>query len=464
MAEFIVAIELGSSKMTGIAGKKNSDGSITILAVATEDSTDCIRKGIVYNNDKTVQCLSNIINKMKNILKTDIRQVYVGVGGMSLHSVKNNIAKNSLVDSVVKQEMINELMDMNRGMTYPEYEILDAVTQEYKVDNQYQLEPVGIQCTKLEGNFLNILWRKSFYHNLTNCFENASIAIAEICPAPLALGDCVLTENEKRIGCVLVDLGAECTTVIVYFKNIIRHLVVIPIGSNNITKDLTSLQMDENEAEKMKLKYGSAFTECSDISDIDYNIDPQRKIRSADFIEIVEARMTEIIENVKYNIPEEYTDKLLGGIILTGGGSNMKNIECAFRNSIKKEKIRVAKFVNATINSNDPRITDHNGEMNTILGILLKGDMSCAGETFEDDLFGKSETSTANTKEENIHTPTTEELQKAEEEKRRKQEEEEEKARKQAETGNRGGNGNSISHKLWKKLKQFGQTMISEDE
>ena len=177
MANFIVAIELGSSKITGIAGRKNLDGSISVLAVVTEDSSSCIRKGVVYNIDKTVQTLTNIVKKLETQLKAKIAHVYVGVGGQSIRSVRNNNVKELPPEAIVTQAMVNELMDANRSMQYPDQEILDAATQEYKVDNQYQLDPVGIQCSRLEGNFLNILWRKSFYRSLNKCFDNAGIAI-----------------------------------------------------------------------------------------------------------------------------------------------------------------------------------------------------------------------------------------------------------------------------------------------
>ena len=128
--EFIVAIELGSSKMTGIAGKKNMDGSISVLAIVREDSTSCIRKGVVYNIDKTVICITNIIKKLETTLKTKIEKVYVGVGGQSIRSVKNVIVKELPAGTIVTQEIINELMDANRSMTYPDLEILDAAIQE----------------------------------------------------------------------------------------------------------------------------------------------------------------------------------------------------------------------------------------------------------------------------------------------------------------------------------------------
>lgn len=159
--DFIIAIELGSSKVTGIAGRKNLDGSISVLAVVKEDSSSFIRKGIVYNINQTVQCISNVVKKLSVSLKSEIAQVYVGVGGQSIRSVKNVIGKDLPNETIVTQEMVNELMDTNRNVLYQDQEILDAATQEYKVDNDIQLDPVGIQCSRLEGNFLNILDRKS---------------------------------------------------------------------------------------------------------------------------------------------------------------------------------------------------------------------------------------------------------------------------------------------------------------
>ena len=153
--DFIVAIELGSSKMTGIAGKKNLDGSIQVLAVVKEDSSSFIRKGVVYNIEKTAQCLTNIVKKLTAQLKTEITQVYVGIGGQSIRSVRNIISRDLPADTQVTQDMVIELMDANRNMQYPDQEILDVAVQEYTVDSQYQTDPVGIQCSRLEGNFLN---------------------------------------------------------------------------------------------------------------------------------------------------------------------------------------------------------------------------------------------------------------------------------------------------------------------
>lgn len=485
--EFIVAIELGSSKVTGIAGQKNLDGSIQILAVVKEESSAFIRKGVVYNIDKTAQCLTSIIKKLETQLKTEIRQVYVGIGGQSIRSVRNVISKDLPNESIVTQEMVIELMDANRNMTYPDQEILDAAVQEYKVGSQFQIDPVGIQATRLEGNFLNILERKAFYKNLNKCFETANINIAEMYLAPLALADSVLTEAEKRSGCALVDLGADTTTVSVYSKNILRHLAVIPLGSNNITKDIATLQMEESDAERMKLKYAAAYTDNNDIdNDLKYSIDPERQIESRKFIEIVEGRLEEIIENVWYQIPSEYYDKLLGGIILTGGGSNLKNIEKAFNNHTHVDKIRVAKFVTQSIISNNETIKAHDGTMNTVLGLLAKGDINCAGSAVDPngDLFSTPKQPTATGFD--PRSPRTageipagvvltaaekkaaEAEKKAAEELKRRQEEEEERKKSEEEARikeeqERIRKENSFWNKAIKGIKKFGKQIVEEE-
>ena len=477
--EFIVAIELGSSKMAGIAGQKNLDGSIQVLAVVKEDSSSFIRKGVVYNIDKTAQCLTSIIKKLETQLKTEITQVYVGVGGQSIRSVKNVIAKDLPSETIVTQDMVIELMDANRNMTYQDQEILDAAVQEYKVGSQYQLDPVGIQATHLEGNFLNILERKSFYKNLNKCFETAGINVAEMYLAPLALADSVLTEAEKRSGCALVDLGADTTTVSVFSKNILRHLAVIPLGCNNITKDIATLQMEEADAERMKLKYASAYTDNNEINnDLKYSIDTERQIESRKFIEIVEGRLEEIIENVWYQIPSDYYDKLLGGIILTGGGANMKNIEKAFTNHTHVDKIRVAKFVTQTIVSNNDLIKSHNGMMNTVLGLLAKGDINCAGNAVDPngDLFSTTQKPATQpldrkprqaTETDPGVIRTEREKQQAAEEARRKKEDDEriaaEKAEAEKAEAERIRKENSFWNKALKGIKQFGKSIVEEE-
>ncbi len=240
--------------------------------------------------------------------------------------------------------------------------------------------------------------------------------------------------------------------------------------------------MDEQKAEAMKLKYASAYTDNSKIDNtLMYPIDAERSVESHVFIEIVEARLQEIIENVWCQVPVEYVDRLLGGIILTGGGSNMKNIETAFRNHTSISKIRVAGFVTQKITSNNPDITAHNGMMNTVLAILAKGDMNCAGEesSSHTDLFGADKTQKG-LKTADVHdTPRSvheietgvvlteaeklkaEELRRKAAEEKAKKEEEEEQARLEEEKKNKKKKG--FGH-LFNKAKEFIKKSVTEDE
>ena len=298
--------------------------------------------------------------------------------------------------------------------------------------------------------------------------------------APLAMADSVLTDSEKRAGCMLVDLGADTTTVSVYYKGILRHLSVIPLGGNNITKDLTCLQLEEADAERMKLKFAKAYT---DIANMDqtllYPVDKDRSVESKKFIEIVEARVEEIVENAWFQVPAEFSDKLMGGIILTGGGSNMPEIDKVFKNHTHIDKVRIAKFVTMTVNSKDPKINNRSGMMNTILGLLAKGDMNCAGNEFGQDLFDNIDNHTSTT---DTHRTTrnpndtagsgvvlTEEIKKkAEEEARRKKEQEEEEARRlaeiEAEEEAKRRKENSLVHRFMRGFKKFVKDTISEEE
>ena len=473
--ELIVAIELGSSKIVGVAGQRNMDGSISVKACVREDASSFIHKGMVYNIDKTAQCISNIVTRLSGMVKTEIAHVCVGVGGQSIHSVKNVVGRELPPDSVVTQDLIYELQDQNGNMSYPEMMILDAVAQEYKVDNQEETDPVGVQCERIEGNYLNILGRRTFYNNLNKCFEKAGVNVSDMFLSPLALADSVLTDAEKRSGCVLVDLGADTTTVAVYHRNILRHLVVIPLGGRNITKDIASYRMEEGEAERMKIEHGRAYTDNNDIdSSLKLMLDDGRTIDNRNFIEIVEGRVQEIIENVKYQIPSAYGDRLMGGIILTGGGSNMRDIETAFRVYMHVDKIRKANFVTAAIEAKDTLITAHDGTMNTVLGLLVKCKSNCAGnpipakrDLFDENTSPNNDDGGSTRKQGEMGTGqvmTAAEKQKLEETKRREEEERrQEEERKKAEEEECKKN-NSGMRGVFKRLKRGLNSLLTEDE
>ena len=385
--DFIVAIELGSSRISGIAGKKK-DGTMHILAYAEEKTAGCIKRGVVYNIEKTYQIINSIIAKLEAVLKTKITRAYVGLGGQSVRSYKCIIKRNMLTQSYITNEAIDAIRQESYEIPFGDYEVLENFPQEFVVDSSSIADPVGVMGTNIEGEFLDVIANQSLRANIDTVFANTDIDIAEELISPLQLANNVLTDAEKRSGCALVDLGADTTTLVVYKNNIVRYLVTIPLGSNNINIDLSTLQIDEGETEDIKLKYGDA---CQD-SDTDesepqyYTTSDGRQMDISLIKNVVEARMGEIIANVSSQIiNSNYSDMLLAGIVLTGGGSRMKNITKAFVNATKIDKVRMANKVNQMVvkTSNASGITLDNSQSNTIVSLLLSGTESCGGENFD---------------------------------------------------------------------------------
>ncbi len=455
--DFIVAIELGSSKITSIAGRKNDDGSIHVLACAKEDSSSFIRKGVIYNIDKTAQSLVSIKKKLESALKSSIGKVYVGINGQSLRTVKNTVVRHLDEETIITQELVDAINDENVQIPLIDLDILDVAPQEYKIGINLQADPVGVLSNHIEGRFLNIIARNSVKKNLQKCFEQAGIEVVDYFISPLALADVILTDNEKRSGCALIDFGADTTTVSVYKNNLLRHLAVIPLGGNNITRDICSLKMEEEDAEMLKVKHGDAMYQQQDEEDKLYSLDDKRAIDAKTLNDIIEARADEIIANTWNQIQlSGYEDQLLAGIIITGGGANLQNMEESIQKKTKIDKVKAAKFIRQGVKTADPGLVSKDGTQNTILGLLYAGKENCCmiveikpeeeklattRKLFEDD--------------EDIKKKEAEKRKQEEEEKKRKKEEE--KRRKEEEKRNR-------PNKLKSMFEKFTNDIFSDDE
>ena len=457
--EFIAAIELGSSKITGVAGKKNSDGSMQVLAYAQEDSSTFIRKGVIFNLDKTAQSLTSIINRLEGELKNSIAKVYVGIGGQSLRTVRNVVSRDLEEEAIISEELVSAIGDENIAIPVVDMDILDVAPQEYKVGNNLQANPVGLVGSHIEGRFLNIVARASVRKNLEHCFQQAKIDIADQLIAPLVTANAVLTESERRSGCALIDFGADTTTISVYKNNILRFLTVLPLGGNSITRDITTLQMEEEEAERLKKAYGDAlYEEDPEQEEATCKLDDDNRIiKVADLNNIIEARAEEIVANVWNQIQlSSYEDKLLAGIILTGGAANLKNLDETLRKRSKIEKIRMAKLPRNTVHASN-NILKKDGSQNTLFGLLFEGNQNCCltetapqaapapsvskpepevhktVDMFEDDQELKEQGRIARLKKEEEEREAK--LAAKEAEKLRKQKEKEEKERRKREAG-----------------------------
>lgn len=387
--DIIVAIELGSSRIAGIAGMRK-DGTMQVLAYAEEKANACIKRGVVFNIEKTNQSIINIIKQLEQQLKASIKCVYVGIGGMSVRSFKCVIKRDLITQSYITSETINLIHDESYDIPFSDYEVIENIPQEYIIDQQTELEPVGVMGTNLVGEFLNVIAKTKLRNSIRTCCANANVKIADDFLSASRLADYILTDTEKRSGCVLVDLGADTTTVVVYKNNIMRYLVTIPLGSNNINKDLGSEQIYDEEAEQIKLKYGDALASTEVIGDPaesgTYITSDGRSIQESLLRNIIEARVAEIIANVNNQVlASNYSGKLLAGAILTGGGAGMKNMGKAIQQSLKCEKVRIARGGVHPVSADPELLQIDSTRNNTIIAFLLAGTAGCVSSDFDDD-------------------------------------------------------------------------------
>ena len=379
--DIIIAVELASTAIRAIAGKREPDGSMQVLAFAQEESSNTIRKGIIDNIDKTTQALTRVVAKLNEKLGVKVNSVYVGLGGQSLRSVHNRVLLQFDGLELLSHKTIDKMCDTNSGVVYPNAEIKEVVPQEFTIGSRSVVDPVGMQAEMIEANFINIIARNTLEENIRKCINAAGLEVQEILISPLCQANTLLTPNEKRSGCALVDMGADTTTVSVYVNNILRHLCVIPLGGSNVTSDITSLKVEAEEAEELKKKYGTAFRpDNEDKTGQKISLSFDRTEDEEKLQEIVEARYEEIVANVWHHI-SPYKDKMLSGIVLTGGAARIPDLPQAFARQTGGElNLRIAKGLPENVTISFGVQVGEPDRLYTLYALLLEGKENCVGE------------------------------------------------------------------------------------
>ena len=399
--EIIVALEFGTSAIRGIAGKKKADKTIQILDIQQEHVTDAIQHGVIYNIDKTTQAITNIVERLNERLNICVQRAYVGISGQSLHTVGNFISRGLETKVKITPELIDNLMDNNRTTEYTDSQILDVVPQEYIVGNRTITDPIGIQTDQLEARFLNVVAKNILIENIHKCMRLAGIDIVDLLISPLALADSLLTDSEKRSGCAMVDFGAGTTTVSVYNGNLLRHLVVIPLGGGNITADIaTANQLDYDEAETLKRKHGIAYVAAESDNPQFLPISNDRTLSENDLQNIIGARQEEIIANV-WNQIEKMSSKLLSGIIITGGAAQLKDMPEAIKHFTQFDKVKTAKSLITTADVAANVTTPQGTSIETLIALLMHGDAICVTEPEREDKEQEEDELTAQSEQPN---------------------------------------------------------------
>ena len=336
----VVALDIGTTKVCAIAGRKNEHGKLEILGVGKVDSVGVMR-GVVTNIEKTVNAISEAISSAERMAKEKFTHVHVGIAGQHIKSLQHRgILTRDNDHTEISQKDIQRLMnDMHKLVLPPGDKILHVIPQEYTVDNEQGItDPIGMSGVRLEANFHIITGQISASNNIHRCVERTTMKVESMTLEPIASAVAVLSEEEKEAGIALVDIGGGTTDITIFQEGIIRHTAVIPFGGNVITSDIKEgCTVMQHQAEALKVKFGAALSEevydnriitIPGIKGRDY-----KEISEKNLARIIQARMEEIFDYVVWEIRRSgYERKLIGGIVLTGGGSLLRDIEklCEF--------------------------------------------------------------------------------------------------------------------------------------
>lgn len=332
--DIVVGLDIGTTKIACIVGKRDEHGKIEILGIGKSESLG-VSRGVVANIDKTVQAIKTAVEEAQNKTGIDINYVNVGIAGQHIKSLQNRgiYMRDSLDEEISKEDVRNLIRDMYKLQMLPGEEIIHVLPQDYIVDNEPGIkEPVGMSGIRLEGNFHIITGQIAAAKNIHRCAYKAGLTVTELVLEPLASASAVLSDEEKEAGVALVDIGGGTTDIAIFQDDIIRHTAVIPFGGNIITEDIKEgCTIIKHQAELLKVKFGSALaTEAKDneiVSIPGLRGREPREISLKNLASIIQARMEEIIEHVYFEIKNSgYEKKLIGGIVVTGGGSNLRHL------------------------------------------------------------------------------------------------------------------------------------------
>lgn len=330
----IVGLDIGTTKICAIVGQKNENGKIEILGMGKTESLGVMR-GVVANIEKTVNSIKEAVKIAEAKSNAEIGLVYVGIAGQHIKSIQHRgmITRSSLNDEISNDDIDAIIKDMHRLAVPPGQAIIHVIPQEYIIDNEQGIkDPVGMSGIRLEANCHIITGLITAANNINKCVTKAGLEAANLILEPLASAEAVLSEEEKEAGVVLVDIGGGTTDIAIFQDGIIRHTAVIPFGGNVITEDIKEgCSIIRSQAELLKVKFGSALAKQTKSNEI-VSIPGLRgrepkEISVRSLAEIIQARMEEIIECVAYEIKSSgFEKKLIAGIVVTGGGSQLKNI------------------------------------------------------------------------------------------------------------------------------------------
>jgi len=333
--ELVVALDIGTTKVCAIAGRKDEHGRLDVLGVGKVESEGVMR-GVVSNIDKTVRAISEAVAIAERAAGTEFRIAHVGIAGQHIKSLQHRglLTRDNLQTEISQSDIDRLVKDMFKLVLPPGDKIIHVLPQEYTVDDEQGIvDPIGMSGVRLEANFHIITGQITATQNIVKCVQRAGLQVANLTLEPIASASSVLSEEEKEAGVALVDIGGGTTDITIFKDGIIRHTAVIPFGGNVITKDIKDgCNVMHQQAEKLKVKFGSAL--ANEVFDNRIITIPglvgrePKEISEKNLARIIQARVEEILDYVIWEIRRSgYDNKLIAGIVLSGGGSLLTHID-----------------------------------------------------------------------------------------------------------------------------------------
>ena len=333
--DVVVALDIGTTKVCCLAGRKTSHGKLEIIGVGKVDSVGVLR-GVVSNIEKTVKAIREAVEIAERQAKMKFQVVHVGIAGQHIKSLQHRgiLTRESDHTEIASRDIDRIVNDMFKLVLPPGDKIIHVFPQEFTVDNEQGItDPIGMCGVRLEANFHIITGQITAINNIYRCVEKAGLKVAELTLEPIASSDAVLSEEEKQAGVALVDMGGGTTDITIFQDGIIRHTAVIPFGGNVITADIKEgCTVMQPQAEKLKVKFGAALAD--EVYDNRIITIPglkgreHKEISEKNLARIIQARMEEVLDYVLWEIRRSgYERKLIGGIVFTGGGGLLAHVD-----------------------------------------------------------------------------------------------------------------------------------------
>ncbi len=332
--EFIAAIDIGTTKIVAVIGKRTPNMKIEILGV-TKTVSKGVKRGVVLNIDETVSAIQTVVNDIQQKTGLILSDVFVGIAGQHIKSLKNRgyINRDSYDDEITNLDVKRLIDDAHKIPIDIGEEIIHVLPQNFIVDSENGVKnPVGMSGKRLEANFHIVIGQIASIKNIEKCVNRVGLKIYDVILEPLASSSAVLTEDEMEAGVAIVDIGGGTTDIAVYHEGAIRHTAVIPFGGNVVTRDIKEgCSILDRQAEELKIKFGSALGDLAEedkvviIPGISGRDAKEISFKSLAFI--IQSRMEEIIDAIMFEIENsECMDKLSAGIVLTGGGAMLRHL------------------------------------------------------------------------------------------------------------------------------------------